>query len=296
MTGRDFALLALICLVWGINLPVTKWVVADVPPIFTAFLRFCGIALVLIPFLRPVPKQLGLVAIVGLCVGGVHFALLFIGLAHAPASAAAIVGQLGVPFATILSVVFLKEVVRWRRGLGIALSFLGVIVIAYDPGSFGLSAGLAAIVVSAFMGALGGVLMKRLDPLPALQLQAWIALFSILPALLASLALERGQVEGLMAAGAWKWAAIGFSILVVSIFGHAVYYTLLKRYDVTLLSPLTLMTPVWAVIIGVVALGEPVTGKLLIGGAITLAGVALVAVRRNSVLPAEALARMKPPA
>jgi O-acetylserine/cysteine efflux transporter len=296
MSGRDFALLALVCFVWGVNLPLTKWVVEDIPPIFVAALRFIGIAMLLAPFLRPIPRQIGLVLLVALCVGGVHFALLFLGLANAPASAAAIVGQLGLPFSTILSVIFLNEVVRWRRALGIALSFAGVVVIAYDPSSFGLSVGLLYIAASALVASIGGVWMKRMEPLPALNLQAWVGLFSIAPALAASAMFETGQVESLAAAGPMAWAAIGFSILVVSIFGHAVYYTLLKRYDVTLLAPLTLMTPVWAVVIGILALGEPVTGKLLLGGALTLAGVALIAVRRNAVLPPEALARAKPPA
>ena len=296
MSGRDFALLALVCFVWGVNLPLTKWVVEDVPPIFAAALRFIGIAIVLAPFLRPVPRQLGLVLLVSLCVGGVHFALLFLGLANAPASAAAIVGQLGLPFSTILSVIFLQEVVRWRRGLGIVLSFVGVVVIAYDPSSFGVSLGLLFIVASALVASIGGVWMKRMDPLPALNLQAWVGLFSIAPACAASALFETNQVEGLISAGPLAWVAIGFSILVVSIFGHAVYYTLLKRYDVTLLAPLTLMTPLWAVAIGIFALGEAVTGKLLLGGALTLAGVALIAMRRNAVLPPESLARAKPPA
>ena len=57
MNFRDFALLFAVCLVWGLNIVVTRWVVADagVPPIFFAAVRFAGIALVLAPFLRPLP-------------------------------------------------------------------------------------------------------------------------------------------------------------------------------------------------------------------------------------------------
>ena len=54
--------------------------------------------------------------------GGGSFALLFVGLKTATPSAAAVVSQLGVPMVTLLSVMVLGERIRWRRGLGIALT------------------------------------------------------------------------------------------------------------------------------------------------------------------------------
>ena len=102
MNFRDFVLLAAVCFVWGLNLVVTRWVVADagVPPLFFAAMRFVGIALVLLWFLRPIPKNLGTLFLIAMGMGAVHFALLFQGLAQAEASAVSVVGQLGVPFST----------------------------------------------------------------------------------------------------------------------------------------------------------------------------------------------------
>lgn len=286
MRARDFALLMACCLVWGVNLPLTRVIVAEIPPIMAAALRFAGLALVLAGFLRPVPRrQLGLVVMIGLAIGGLHFVLLFLGLANAPSSAVAIVGQLGLPMVTIMSVLFLGEVVRWRRMTGMALAFAGVVVILWNPDRFGLEAGLLFVVAAAFVGAVGTIMMKRLEPVPALNLQAWVGLVSILPLVLASAVLETGQIEAARTAPLWVWAGLAFSVLVVSVFGHSAYYALLKKYDVTLLAPLTLMTPVCAVLVGVVALGEPVTGQLLLGGAVTLLGVGLVAARENRSLP-----------
>jgi len=80
-------------------------------------------------------------------------------------------------------------------------------------------------------------------------------------------------------------------VLGVSIFAHSAFYTLVKRHDVSLLSPLTLMTPLWGVVFGVTLLGEPFTWKLVIGGAVSLAGVFLIAIRPNSVLPDASLGK-----
>lgn len=293
MRPADFLLLLACCIAWGLNLPLTRWLVADVPPIFLAGLRFLGLALLLSPFLRPFPRQFGLVFAIAMCIGGVHFALLFLGLQAAPASAVAIVGQIGLPIVTILSIIFLQEKVRWRRTLGMSLAFAGVIAILYQPGKFSFELGLLYVVASAFIGAAGSILMKRLEPIPALNLQAWVGLLSFAPLFALSAFLEQGQIHALVHAPMHVWVGIVFSVVVVSIFGHSAYYQLVKKYDITLLAPLTLMTPVIAVATGVVFLHEPVTLKLLIGGGLTLAGVFLVAARENKSLPNDAVAQAK---
>jgi O-acetylserine/cysteine efflux transporter len=293
MRPADFLLLFACCVAWGLNLPLTRWLVADIPPIFLAGVRFLGLALLLSPFLRPFPKQFGLVFAIAMCIGGVHFALLFLGLQAAPASAVAIVGQIGLPIVTILSIIFLQEKVRWRRTLGMALAFAGVIAILYQPGKFSFEIGLVYVVASAFIGATGSILMKRLDPIPALNLQAWVGFLSIIPLFGLSFVLETNQIPALLQADWHVWAGIVFSIVVVSIFGHSAYYQLVKKYDITLLAPLTLMTPVIAVATGVLFLNEPITLKLIIGGGLTLAGVFLVAARENKSLPSDAVAQAK---
>ena len=83
MGFRDFLLLFIVCLVWGLNIVVTRWVVFDaaVPPIFFAAIRFLGVALLLIPFLRPIPKDIKSLFWISFFIGSGHFALLFLGLA-----------------------------------------------------------------------------------------------------------------------------------------------------------------------------------------------------------------------
>jgi O-acetylserine/cysteine efflux transporter len=293
MSLRDFGLLFLVCFVWGVNLVMTRWVVADfhVPPLFFAAVRFLGVAVVLIPFLRPVPKNLVTLFIIAMLIGCLNFALLFVGLANADVSAAAVTGQLGVPMSTIMSMIFLGERIRWRRGLGIALAFAGVVVIAFDPNSFSLSYGLFLIFCAAVLGSAGGIVMKRMPPMGAFNLQAWVGLFSFAPLFAISALLETGQVSAYFAGGWPVWLASAFAVLGVSVFAHSAFYTLVKRYEVSMLSPLTLMTPLWGVLFGVKLLHEPFTWKLVIGGAVSLAGVFLIAIRPNTMLPEAALGK-----
>ena len=291
MNFRDFILLSAICLVWGLNLVVTRWVVFDmgVPPVFFAGLRFAGIALVLVFFLRPIPKDLKTLFAISMCIGAVHFALLFQGLANAESSSVAVVGQLGVPFSTLMSMAFLGEIVGWRRGLGIMLAFAGALLIAVDPSSFTLSYGLLYVIASALIGSAGGILMKRMTPVSALQLQAWIGLFSFAPLFALSGLVETGGWSAWVSGGCLVWAATAFAVLGVSVFGHGGFYYLIKKYDISLLSPLTLMTPIWGVVLSVILLNEQLSLQLITGAVISLGGVFVILVRPNKKMPEAAL-------
>lgn len=284
---KDFILLFTVCFVWGLNIVVTRWVVFDaaVPPVFFAAVRFLGVAILLIPFLRPIPRDIKTLFFISFFIGAGHFALLFIGLANAEASAAAVVSQLGVPFATLMSMAFLGETIGWRRGIGIMLAFAGVLLIAVDPSSFTVSAGLLYIIGATFIGAIGGILMKRMSPVSALQMQAWIGLFSFAPLFVFSAFFEHNQWDTYMTGGWPVWVATLFAVVGVSIFGHGAFYHLIKKYDISLLSPLTLMTPIWGVVLSIVLLKDAITAQLILGSFISLGGVLVIALRHNKTLP-----------
>jgi drug/metabolite transporter (DMT)-like permease len=72
--------------------------------------------------------------VVGFLMSG-GFALFFMGIRRASPSSAAIVGQLGLVITTLLSVAMLGEQIGWRRGLGIVLTFVGGMLVMWNPSS-----------------------------------------------------------------------------------------------------------------------------------------------------------------
>lgn len=293
MQPRDLLGLLLLCLVWGFNFVVAKWSVAGTPalvpgfdgapPLFFAFLRFAGLALILAPWLRPLPTDWTRLLGVALCMGCLQYALLFIGLTTATPSGMAIAVQMGVPFASILSVVWLGERLGVWRVAGTAAAVSGVILVVADPSALDVSLGLLAGVGAAFVAAVGIILVKRIAMKP-MRLQAWIGMLSWPPLLLATLLFEQGQIESVSAGGGWFLLSLFFTIVVVNVFGHGVFYHLVQRYEATLVAPMTLLAPLIGVICGVMIAGDSLGWKLVVGGALTLAGVAVVAARPNRSL------------
>ena len=287
MSLRDFGLLTLVCLVWASNNIVSKYVVSHLglPPLFYAALRFGIVALATLPWLLPMPRPRWRLIVVALLMGGGNFALLFLGLKTSTPSATAVIGQLGVPITTLLSMVMLGEKIHWRRALGITLTFAGCLAVMYDPRGFALSPGLLYVVASAFAGALGAVMMKQIEGVKPLQFQAWVGFASFFPLAVLSAWLEPGQVQQALTAG-WPFVAcVLYSGLVVSVGAHTGYYFLIGRYEANLISPLTLMTPLATIALGVAIFHDPFGARMAIGTAIALTGVLIIAVRRNHVMP-----------
>lgn len=287
MALRDFALLVFVCLVWAFNNIVSKIVVAQwgVPPLFYASVRFALVALCTVPWLFPAPRPLWRLITVALLMGGGNFALLFIGLKTASPSAASIIVQLGVPMTTILSMLMLGEQVRWRRGIGMALTLAGAVVVMWHPTGLAMSTGLWLIAAAAFAGSLGAVMMKQMEGVKPLQFQAWVGFSSLWPLLGLSFLTEHGQMATATAAG-WPFVgAVIFSAVVVSVLGHTFYYMLIQRYEATLISPLTLMTPLATIGLGVWITHDHFDARMAIGATLALLGVLIIALRPNHVMP-----------
>ncbi|THG42163.1 DMT family transporter [Sphingomonas olei] len=281
MKIRDFLLLVLICLVWGYSNVLSKIVVGNwaVPPLFFAAIRFLVVIAATLPWLLPMPRPRWRIVVIGILMGAGNFALLFIGLQTASPSAAAVVIQIGVPFTTLLSIVMLGERIHWRRGLGIALTLAGVLLVVWNPDGIDLSAGLWLVVGAAFTGSLGAVLMKQVEDVAPLRFQAWVGLVSFLPLAVASALFEEGQWTSAVAVG-WPFVgAVLFAALVVSVLGHTSYYGLIRRYEANLLAPLTLMTPLFTIAFGVALTGDKLDMRMIAGAMLALAGVLVVALR-----------------
>jgi len=274
--------LVLINSVWGFNIVAIKLSADRFPPVFLSFLRFLLVGVAVWPWLRIRRGEMRWLLTAATCSGGLQFALMYSGVAlSGNMSSVAIAGQLGVPFATLLSVLLLGEKIHWRRWLGIGMAFAGVVVLGFNPAVFASWPGLILIVIAAFVGAVGLVAIKRVRELEPLELQAWLAWGSLPLLLLLSLLLEKAQITSLSQAGMAGWGALLYSALIASLFAHTAFFALIRRYPVTSVAPVTVLTPLLGVMFSVLLLGDILDWRLIFGGLLTLSGVTVIVTRER---------------
>ncbi len=284
MTPTHLAFMMLINLIWGFALVAAKVSIGHFPPLLFAALRFTLIVAVLFPFLKIHKGQMKEVIIIALCAGPVGFGFFFAGLAISDASVVAVASQLGVPFSTIMSVIFLREQVFWKRWLGITLSFAGVMVISFDPTVFRYIDGLLLVLCSALVSSIGTIYQRQIRHVGVFELQAWVAVVAAPLMFLGSLVIESNQFEVVQTASLLQWSGIFYVAFASSLVGHAGIFYLLQRYEVTQTAPLTLLSPIFTVFFAVTLLGETLTQRMVVGALIALSGVLIVSLRQKRIV------------
>lgn len=294
MSPSTLVLMILVNLAWAMNTVVSKFAVGtfEAPPLFYAGMRALLVLAILAPLLRPVPRQLGKVMVIGLAISGGSFALFYLGLVTASPSAAGIVSLAAAPLTVLFAILFLGERIGWKRGLGIALTFGGVALAMMAEDSLEMSAGLWLVFASAALGALGSVFVKKLE-VGSFQLQAWASLASMVMLLPLSALVEPSPVAA-FSRFPWELAAcLAFAAVVASVGAHGIYFRLLQRHDANLIVPLTLLNPLFTIGLGAWLTNDPIGARLLFGGAIAVAGVTIIVLRPSETFTKRWLVRTR---
>jgi O-acetylserine/cysteine efflux transporter len=294
MNPVHLAMILAIDVVWAFNIVAVKEAVMTAGPLVTVLLRYAVATLVCLPFLRWLPGRMGLILLTGFIAGALFMTLGALSFALADnLSALAIVGQLGVPFSLILAVIFMGERIRWPRITAVAITFLGVVVMGFDPAIADERIGILLTVAAALCWAIGNLLFRQLAGVPVLTIHGWLGVVSVPVMLAAACVVEPERLAAIPQLPAATWGWICYSAILSSLVGHGGMTWLFQRYPVAVVSPLTLPTPLISVAIAVAVYNTPITGQMLVGGLLTLVGVAIItlrtAQRRDSDVPVEPL-------
>ncbi len=280
---QHLAYLLFITVVWGGTFVAAKVGMSEFPPLMFTGVRFAILAVIAIPFIRWHPGRMLRLMGVALGTGAGHFALMYTGIYLADdIGPVAIAIQLGAPFATILSVIFLGERIGvWRVG-GLALAFTGIVLLGFDPRVAAYLDALVFVVSAALFYAVGTIMMRDFPGLKPMDMIAWVSVVSAPILLGLSWAFEDAHLQILASAGLPGWGGMVYTIFGASLIGHIGIFNLLQRYPVGQVMPVTLLAPIWGILFGVAFLDDIITWRMLLGGAITLFGVLVISLREGT--------------
>jgi O-acetylserine/cysteine efflux transporter len=216
---------------------------------------------------------------VALLLGTVHFSMMFIGLnAGGNIASIAVTSQLYIPFSALLAALFLKEKISLIGILGIAVAFIGVFIVGFDPEVFNHIDAILWVTGAALVMATATIMMRQCPNLGVLRLQAWIALVAVPSLLLLSLIFETGQTEILQQSDLMDFWTPLYSAIGASVVGHGIVYFMLGKHPVSKVTPLLLPAPVLASFFGILFFQDTLGWKLIVGGILTLLGTCTIAV------------------
>jgi len=275
-------ILLVCCAFWGFQQVMVKATMAELPPVFQSAVRGVGATLLLWLwcqwrgvrlFERDGSLWPGL--LVG-CLFAVEFAFIYIGLQHTTASRLTVFLYTS-PFwvAALLPWFIRTERLRPVQWLGMACAFAAVVFALREGlgggGALGDWMGLAA-------GALWGLTTVAIRAANLTRLTAEKLLFyQLAVSTVVLVLLSRGMGEPWD--GSWSGFAMG-SVAVQTVIGAFASYLawmwMLGHYPATKISAFVFLTPLFALLFGMLWLGEAVTLTLAMSLALVAVGIVLV--------------------
>jgi O-acetylserine/cysteine efflux transporter len=280
LTTSDLAVAAAINLTWGLNIIATKLAVDAFAPFTAATLRQLIVCVACLPFLRIVPGRMKLLLSTAALSGAGYLVVINLSLLVSDNVAAlAIAGQLGVPFALVLAVLFHGERIALPRMIGIGCAFGGVLLLVFDPRIGDEVPGLLLMTLGALIWAIGSMLQRGLAGVPVTTMFAWFGMVGVIVLAPLAILLEPDSVQALPAAPLRAYLPIVFSSLGSTLLGQGGMAWLLQRHSVATVTPMLLLVPVVSVAAAWAIFSSPLTPMMLLGGVIAMIGVAIITLR-----------------
>jgi len=281
----------ILCGIWGSTWLFIKLGLNDLPPLTFAGIRFliASLILAIVILARGVrwPRSRSdwsIIAIVGVLQFTLNYGLVFWGEQYISSGLAAVLQSTFPAFGLVIAHLYLPyERMTATKVAGVLLGVLGVAVIFSNQLTIaGHMAffGCIALVLSAFFGSYGNVLVKaygtQIDPL---VLAAGQMVCGFPPLLALGIAVEGNPLKF-----HWTGTAVlclAYLVIVGSVIAFALYYWLVRRMDVTNTMLIALVTPVVAVVLGILVLNERPNWRILAGAACIISGIGLIVLRRR---------------
>ncbi|VTU15458.1 putative DMT superfamily transporter inner membrane protein [Variovorax sp. PBL-H6] len=297
---RATSLLIACCAFWGLQQILIKTTVTEVPPLWQASIRMAGAILLLwswclwrrVPlFERDGTLRGGLLA--GLLFAG-EFVCIYLGLQHTTASRLTVFLYTS-PFVVALLLPRFAPTERLRgvQWLGLAIAFTGVVAAFSESFGHSSSGQLLGDALALGGGVLWGLTTLAIRTTRLATASAEKTLFyqiAVTAAVSPVLSLALGERWGLTYSS-YAWFSISLQTAIGAFASYLAWMWMLRHYPATRISSFTFLTPLFALVFGVVLLGEPLTLQLVLALAGVALGLVLVNRRTSPAVQAEAVRR-----
>jgi drug/metabolite transporter (DMT)-like permease len=285
------AALAGLILIWGTTWAVIRVGLRGIPPFTGVALRFALAAaalLALAPFLgvklgrHPNERRIWLAN--SLLTFAIPYGILYWAEQTVPSGLAAVL------FATMPLIVAVaahfalsEDRLTVRGTVGILTGFAGIAVIFSEDfqalGGAQVRTAAAVLLIAPFCAGIGSILVKKwgegVHPISIAAVPMGIT--ALLVGVLA-LVVERGRTVHFDTPSV---LAVAYLAIMGSAVPFTIYFWLLKRQTATRMSLINYATPIIAVAVGTLSMGEPFTARVALGSALVLVGVG-VALRKRT--------------
>lgn len=264
--------------IWGLNFSVIKLGLESVDPYILAGIRFFLCAIPAVFFIKKPAIDIKYLIVYGLLFGVGLWGIVNLGIqAGLSAGIAALVLQFSAFFTIVLGAFFFKEALNKYQIIGIAIALIGLLsVIRLTDGSVTL-AGVTLVIFGAISWSIANIIIKKSGTKEALAFLVWSSLFSPIPLFLMAY-IQHGADIYSSTSSQIDFKAVGsilFQVYPTTLFGYWIWNSLLSKYPVSQVAPLSLLVPVFGLISSVLIFREQIGIQKILSILIIILGLIL---------------------
>lgn len=282
MPPLHILLAVVIQICWGASYPLCKPYVNVFPPMALVAMVYTIVALVSAPFYpRPKTKQRTLF-LLGFFGGALQTSAVFLALKYLPASTAVLSMQAQLPVAVVASWFMGRDKPNLKNALGSVICLVGIVIVVGKPEATDAWFGLGAMFVGVASWAIAQAAIPVVAKDQGMMLYAGMTRYAAPQMILMSLLFEHGELGSLADVPLAAWAAVPVISMTGFALPYAIWYWLLMRHRVDELLPFVILMPIVSIMVTTTLLGEPLPPALLLGGAVVVAGLAVIVFKRRA--------------
>jgi drug/metabolite transporter (DMT)-like permease len=268
---------------WGTTFLAIRIAVLEMPPFFTAGLRFFIAGTLLYGFMRlrgqpgPSAREWRSIAVTALCMFVATYGALFWAEQYVPSGIASVI-EATLPITTIALEVFVFRQQAFRLSLlgAVALGFGGVTWLLMRNGQEQFAAIPCLVILAGGIAWSLGAVLTRSMPRPRSPGLTAGAQMMLGGAVLLALSQLTGELNPFPHISLRAALALSYLIVGGSLVGFTAYMWLLARMPVTRVASHAYVNPVVAVAVGYFVAGEPLTPRMILASVLVVASVFLI--------------------
>jgi drug/metabolite transporter (DMT)-like permease len=294
-----YTMLAVVVSFWGLNVVLVKYLTA-LPPLYVSSLRMTLAAVCFLPILILYRKRMRLAKADWLLIAGVgassialHQITMAIGVEYTTAGNGSLILSLNPLVTSLLAMLFLGEAMSWRKAMGIAIGFSGVLIVVLSRHGGVQLQGLGDIIMffSMLMYVTGGLLIRKLvlRGVPVLLVTALAQVFGAVFLCSAALIDQPASYYGAIEISGTQWIAIFVSVVFSSALGTLGWNYGIRQLGASRTAVFLNGMPLASLFFAALLLGEPLKLVHLLALIMIVTGVYLGSKQLPQNSPAAAL-------
>ena len=283
-----FALVVGLSILWGINWPMLKIGLSEIPPwTFRAMMLGMGG-----PCLLAIVRAMGIdiraprdqwwpLTYASMTMLTTWMIVSSYAIPMVTSGDAAILAYSMPAWSALFGAILLKERFTARRAAGLALGLAGVgVLLTRSFAAIGSSLdGALLMTLAAAVWGFGIVLHKSVRwTMPSAAVAGWQVTLAGAAMFLGSLIFDEPELGRVSALG---WVSVAFNIFAIAVLGYIMWFRIMHLYPATVASVGVLLTPIIGVALGAWWLGESVGWRELVALALVVGAIALVVFEKS---------------